>query len=131
MYDYTRKADLIRIKEAVDTASPSAKARVIAFCNVAGLMTPRGFYMKLLMSIVNLFKSPRERMDFLVRIYTHPKALPSIDLNWGQIAKWLVDGKDTSDARSAGGWNEKELDTFVQFCNNINILSITPDITAL
>jgi hypothetical protein len=45
-----------------------------------------------------------------------------VEKMWNSIMQHMVSGHDTSDTRSAGGWNGPELETFVRYADLLGCL---------
>lgn len=123
MLDYTNKGHLRAIADALEaTAKTNERAAVVAGAIARGFMRPRGLAMHVLCFVARLRDRKNGGFLAIVRALKDPRCEPLLADMWGQTLAWLVDGKDASDHRSAGGFNRNELSEFVGMCMRLGAL---------
>lgn len=113
-YDYRKKEDLLTLQRHLEAATEEQKADLCAFCLATGLMRALGIGLKLTCFISRLASRSDNGFRILAATFRDKKvgnALPDI---WRQTMEHMVNGKDTSDSTSAGGFNRTELNLFIR-----------------
>lgn len=104
--DYTDKNQLATLATAVDMLTDTAKAKIATRCLVTGLMVPP-FFFRLVGSLMSFH---RKVYAYEFMFSRNPDLLAE---SWGEITEHMVNGKDRTDLKSAGGWNKDELSNFL------------------
>lgn len=104
--DLLRLADLLRSLPA--TAHPAIAARVLA----EGLMLPKGLNARILSWSAKIIQWRKKVGAYAAYgiLLANPKGMPVATETFEQTLHWLVYGRDASNAASAGGFNQAELD---------------------
>lgn len=128
MYNYRRKEDLLRLKSRLDSANTAARAAIAAFCLAGGLMRPRGFTMKTMYFMAWLADRRYRGFSPLKGVLARDGNKAILDQIWHQLLEWMVNGRDTTDITSAGGWNRVQLNFFIEFVGTtgIDLYSLDP-----
>lgn len=126
MYDYTNKGHLRDIASVLEGATTRQQALICAAALSAGWMRPRGIAMRVLWFVAKLRHRNGNGLIPLANSLLDKRVSEIRSEMWRQTLAWLVDGKDTSDSRSAGGWNACELAGFINFCIGVGALQQIP-----
>lgn len=112
MPSFASKADLKAYAPRIDSLSPSQKIDLTAYVVAAGLMLPRGFSAKMLWFLCKLGaklhrSTPQKR--YVMALRQRPEDGIELAKDTAlQTRDWMIHGKDRTDPRSAGGFNEEE-----------------------
>lgn len=104
--DYTKKSDLKALAEQVNKLTYTAKIQILSRCAVKRLMSP-----PFLFRCVTFFLSVERTILMYIILFTRQPEL--INVSWDELVNHMVNGKDLSDKKSAGGWNADELAIFL------------------
>lgn len=112
-YDHRSKADLQALARELESTTPRQRALASVFAIGANLMNAP-LSLRLSLKAITLVHGKAEGAirfaDALVA--RNPQVVDDL---WRGVTGHMLHGKDTYDARSAGGWNKQELDKFVGF----------------
>lgn len=116
--DYTDKKSVTRFGIEILQLPIRAKIDLTAFLVSNGLMLPKDMGSKLLWWTVK-FTAKRRGKDaqshYAFILLNHKAGHKIADMTINQTVKWMVDGKDATDPRSAGGFNDQELGMIREF----------------
>lgn len=110
--DYTDKKSITRFGIEVLQLPIRAKIEMTAFVVSNGLMLPKDIGSKALWWAVK-FAAKRRGKDaqshyaFVLSNHTTGQKVAEVTID--QMVEWMVEGKDATDPRSAGGFNDQEL----------------------
>lgn len=116
--DYTNKQTLLDFGDMLLSLTDEQKAIVAAFVVDRGLMSPKGISANLIWFFVRgvaRFKKIDRAIVFSIVL---DRSREYADDIIQQTVQWMIDGKDTTDVKSAGGFNKDEIQTL---CNIMNV----------
>ena len=113
-YNHRNKADLFRLREDMSSLNNLQRAAVVVFAFRQGVMkTPLGI--KASMSVFSL-RYGQEGNGKFAKVLSESSYLKLV---FNDLTNWMVDGKDSYDKMSAGGWNKSELQSVVDYMKSI------------
>jgi len=110
--DYTDLASLELLKLKIQSLTDRQKIFFSAFVMDKGLMQPSGFNAWLVWKLVNRAAKLKklDRKSFYIALCgKSPHGFRMAMNTMDQTCAWLTNGKDTTDSKSAGGFNASEI----------------------
>ena len=104
-YDYTNQDDIIRLANDLDDLYITIRANILSQIWAKKLMVPKGLLMRLLFRFV--IKPDKNDGAIANLMFRDAKVLKPA---WNDFIDHLINGTDTSDPKSAGGYNASEID---------------------
>lgn len=111
-YSHRSKTDLIDLRNQVGHLSLEQKALVCVSCLRTGIMGGN-WSLRMGMKLAKVRHGENEGLILYAKVMAR-RAPEVIEQLWDQTLRHMVDGKDSFDRMSAGGWNKQELDTFLK-----------------
>ena len=113
---FDSKSDLRAYAPRIDSLSPSQKIGLTAYVVASGLMLPRGIMPKLVWKLAKIGarlhrETPQGRYEMI--LWRSSSGSEIAEDTVLQTRDWMLDGKDRTDPRSAGGFNAEELHALV------------------
>jgi hypothetical protein len=112
-YSHRVRQDLLDLERDLGSLTIGEKSLACMFAYRANLMRPP-LPLRASLGLICL-KHGKERGTVVFAADLAARSPATVADLWQGIMRHLVDGKDTYDARSAGGWNKAELDRFLGF----------------
>lgn len=109
-FDYRIRRDLQDLQDGLSRATQGQRAAACAFIVDRNLMTTP-LSIRLSLKALKMRFGDEGGVRMLGTLFRdNPEVMATL---WYNTMKHIVEGRDTSDPRSAGGWNGEEMSTFV------------------
>lgn len=112
MTDHTNADDLLALAKRMQALTLPAKITFVTYAMHTGLMIPKGFSARFLWLAVRFGAWLHGKCRFEHYALVLSANQDGADVareNLDQTVTWMIHGKDTTDPRSAGGLNAKEI----------------------
>lgn len=117
-YSHRSREDLIALRARLSTLDDGRRAAVFCYAAISGISKPP-MSVRAVMALLRAKFGPQQGTEKFVNILRSKPA--QLDMLWNGVMGWMVDGKDTFDRLSAGGWNKAELDGLLEFVHKIGM----------